>query len=791
MFAEVSQKSKSADPSSKTSQSSFGDRVFSTGIYDKTGTQKKYSIDGMYMQNGNGILKVNSPMDMTSIPEKAFIDIVNGKNPNPKPFPSNITMLSKTGSWGLQVDQAKLESNLVNLNTGEIFKLPYINWATIEESENGKNIAISGRFENIYIVDVATGKIRNFAAKQRTFFDQNFENWYQQQNEFTAIKDFCFPDIIKVISDDCGCLFKNADNEDVLKNQNLGDIKDITLASLCQSDVAFNKQQWDKITPPITKGELSHNQALLYLKRFQKNQGFDEKTHLPILAAILESDIIEKSPATVNETLKTLSISHPSLVKAIYNILKVEERMSKSISTDKAAVCKSPSELLQTKTFLQTLKLNAARPESKTTTEDWAKYKPFKEDFQKLPKEERDAIVDGIAESLSQNAGAHSELKGVFQSKLYYFAKKYALELVGDKAKKATDLTMVLRNGNSAPIILASGNLQNADHSTIEDSLDTETPYGFSYKVLDPVPVPQNAKIGEKFNKKISWSFEGEPVTADIKITALEPLKDIIPRNKSPNYTAIKKGGKMTGLMVVGSNATSENAADVDSFIAYYQNKGFNFKKAKQVETASFLRTSIQSGEVGYLIKEAHSDGDERNLFRAGKYGNLIEGILKKKDGTKEVIYLLAPDPAKKETKLISNQEFGSWLQARTKDQPLYYFNASCNSANKVLSEVAAAHSPNFIPFPSVSSVMFFRDSEKNGTRQALEAFREGKNYDEIRASLQKTDNYKKGEDHFLFPDEQQYDEQIRNLLQMNLDFEIAVKDKTGKLIQIDESIDH
>lgn len=470
--------------------------------------------------------------------------------------------------------------------------------------------------------------------------------------------------------------------------------------------------------------------------------------------------------------------------------MKIDKRMPQ-FSSDDTVVCRSKADTNYIETKIQNLKSKTANSDNKTTVEDWLDYKPFRSELQKLPKEQRDAIVDSIAESLSQNAAISSDLNGIFQSKLYYFSKKFALDLVGDKSKSATDLAVAVRNGKNIPIILGSGNLQDADQSKTEDSTGAVPPFGFSYKILDPITVPENSKVGDAYAKKVGWTYEGAPFLANAKVTVLEPLGNLISHDKSPNYSALKKDGKLTGMMIIGSNLSSGHAGLVDEYLTYYQNAGFDFKEPKAIDAVSFFKTSVQSGELDYLIKEAHSDGDEKNLFRANRYGKLYEGSLTKKDGTKEVVYLLAPDANKSEGKLISNQEFGSWIRSRAKDQPLVYFNASCNSTRKVISEIAATHSSNFVPIPTASSVLTFSDSEGNGTRQMLQAFREGKSYESIRSSLQRTANFQKGEDRFIFPDEKDYDDKIRKNLRMNLDVEVTVRDKSGNEVHIDENIDH
>lgn len=774
------------------SEANFNDFEITTEIYDKTGTQKKTSVDGYYTADffgGKGVLKMEVPSKMKAFSESSFRDIAAGKDVKPQIVSDIYIPISESGKWGLEINSAKDKTHLTNLNTGKSFKLPYMSSGSIQEAQSGSNVAVIGHDAGTYVIDTESGKIRSFESNGYNQFDKNFTNWFQYRDGLETVKEVCLPDGIKVIDDDCGCLFRNADNGAFSQDQNFKNIKDIALLTMCQRD-PFNTQEWDKIAPPITKGEISKSQAQIYLKRFQKIQGFDSKIHLGILTGILKSDIVEQSPALVNETLKSIAAAQPNLIRQIYNVMKIDKRMP-HYAPDDTLACRSSFDQKYLEARMQNLKNKTANSDSKTTIEDWLAYKPFKSEFQKLPKEQRDAIVDSIAESLSQNAAVSSDLNGIFQSKLYYFAKKFALDLVGDKSKSATDLAVAARNGKNIPIILGSGDLQDASRSTMEDSTGAASTFGFSYKALDPIAVPEGAKVGETLLKKVNWSYEGAPFSADAKITVLEPLGNLIAKDKSPNYSALKKDGKLTGMMVIGSNLSSGHARLVDEYLTYYQNAGFEFKEAKPVDAVSFFKTSVQSGELDYLIKEAHSDGDEKNLFRANKYGKLYEGTMTKKDGSKEVVYLLSPDSTKTDAKLISNQEFGSWIRSRGKDQPLVYFNASCSSTRKVISEVAATHSSNFIPIPSASSVLTFSDTEGNGTRQMLQAFRDGKSYDNIRTALQKSANYQKGEDRFIFPDEKDYDEKIRKNLRMNLDIEVSVKDKSGNEVHIDENIDH
>ncbi|MGE0764366.1 MAG: hypothetical protein AB7N80_13880 [Bdellovibrionales bacterium] len=552
----------------------------------------------------------------------------------------------------------------------------------------------------------------------------------------------------------------------------------------------FKKEDWDKITPPLEKGQISEKQAALYLKRFQKKGGYDPKIHLPILSSLLRSKLVEKAPDLVNETLKSLAYHHPRVLQAAYTVLKLDKNLALKQGTTPNSSCRTETELHYNSQMIEKMKLSSQAESSKTTTDDWLVYSPFKKDLQELPKEERDQIVDGVAESLSQNAASSQDLEGAFQSKLYYFAKKHALDLVGVQGKPATDLAIAIRKGANIPILLGSGNLEGATSPQIENVINNSDPFGFKYKVLPALSVNPKTKVGRVFNESFAWKHDDQPYQAHAKITVLEPLDKLISKSKSPNYSQLKKNGTKTGMMVIGTNLAG-HAGLVDRYLTYYQNEGFVFDTVTDINIPSFFKEVIQSGEVNYLIKEAHSDGDERNLFRSAKEGRLHRGVLNKPNGEKEVIYLATPKDHNSGSKLISNQEFGSWVRSRGKNQPLIYFNTSCSSTRKVISEIAAARSPNFIPIPGKGSVNTFREVESNGTRQVLHAFRNGKDYDQIRAALHASENYKKGKDQYIFPDEKDYDLYIRENLNLNLDVEMTIKGPTGEVIHIDKSIDN
>ena len=78
-------------------------------------------------------------------------------------------------------------------------------------------------------------------------------------------------------------------------------------------------------------------------------------------------------------------------------------------------------------------------------------------------------------------------------------------------------------------------------------------------------------------------------------------------------YGAIKK---MTGLVIVGSSLRSFSRTLLENYVSYFEREGFYFSSLDVEDFETFFKDSISSCELDYFLKESHSDGDERNVFR-------------------------------------------------------------------------------------------------------------------------------------------------------------------------------
>lgn len=153
-------------------------------------------------------------------------------------------------------------------------------------------------------------------------------------------------------------------------------------------------------------------------------------------------------------------------------------------------------------------------------------------------------------------------------------------------------------------------------------------------------------------------------------------------------------------------------------------------------DAPDWLGEKIASGEVDYLVKQAHSDGDEKNVFEFSREMELIEGEKKLPDGRSEKIYLAFPTGTPVQ---VANADFADWVRKRDdagKGQ-LLFLNGSCGSAKKAVEEITAARTSVLLNIAAVSSVRLFADGKNNAVRGLLDDIRTGKNFEQMKADVE------------------------------------------------------
>jgi len=213
-------------------------------------------------------------------------------------------------------------------------------------------------------------------------------------------------------------------------------------------------------------------------------------------------------------------------------------------------------------------------------------------------------------------------------------------------------------------------------------------------------------------------------------------------------------------MVFIGSNIKREVPRLHEEFRAYYAVNGVKFKSTQPLSNIKeFIHEQILDG-VDYMIKQAHSGGDENNVVIVDRRGTLYTGTRKLPDGRSETVYLIAPLQTDTHSDIITNREFGEWLrerEARGKGQ-IAYINTSCWSNHKARKEIAEAQTSILLEIPLETVGRTFKAINQSGTAIVVDSLRNGKTYKEFRIALEADPGYAKHHSNvYIFPDEQIY----------------------------------
>ena len=587
------------------------------------------------------------------------------------------------------------------------------------------------------------------------------------------LSSICFDLLCSVNDSSLACNGTNQNNRTAISIHD--DVKKLHLQQLCAQN--FEKTAWDQETPAPEKSlDLSPLDAYQFLLRFQKPDGFDPQIHLPILVAILKSDLITSQSALVAGALQSVLYQSNQL----YQDLLAKFPALINLRAKENSPCRSTEELkkLQNAAWNYCQYLMSKYP-LKSTFSNYASLGLL---ASILSAEQKAEAIAQITEKLANSAADTPELHGVFLSKIYYFAKNGVKKLFGENPPPMSDLTLVREAQVVRPIIL--GPLDSMPAANLSQN------FGFSVQLLDKIPLSPK---GNNIEKNFNWVVDGKKYQSAVKIQdAPLATTGFIAEDKAPRYDQLWANGNLHGIVITGSNLRNFADSTMGEYLAYFQSQGFAFNSTKEkiANLEEFLKNRIRSGEADYFIKEAHSDGDEKNLFRIDTSAEKLVGRKKYPDGKEEIVELIFPTAGAEKTKLISNGEFGEWMQAREKSGQgqFVYFNTSCWSKTKAINEIETAQSKVLVNIPTLTSAYTFQNYPENAEYQLLTAFREKKDYAEIRTALKNNEGYKaRKSDVFIFPDEEDYQKNITDVLKTPLEITVEVRDESGRVINIDE----
>jgi hypothetical protein len=574
---------------------------------------------------------------------------------------------------------------------------------------------------------------------------------------------------------------------------------------LCNTE--FSDELWDRVAAPLSPDhlqELKSEKGLVYLLRFQKPGGFDPKLHLSIVESIIRSDLLTKRPDLVLGMLQTILYESVPLYHSILanhpELLRIRGSNSNNIHlcrTEKEAA-RIKQKVLDYLEHLVHIKRNASR------LQDWDSLIPLSPILSSFTNDERKRFFKKIYRSIASGAQLHPDGQGIFYSKLQKLTKQPVRELFGKQRKRFTDLTFKKsQDGTVIPIILATEPID-------EDNL-TETDFGFYEKTLPGISTNHfYSRFGAQqisvldsssnqqrriniYEQRVNWMHDGKEFHGTIRMRRKDGF-DYLPKVKAPHYQEWWRDGRLTAVVVISNNFSKKSSAKlINNYIGYYKEAGFEFSPLIQVkDILAFLKKKISSGEVDYLIKEAHSQGDEKNLFRIQETSNVIEGSRKAKDSKEERVYLIYPSSPKGRSQRLSPQAMGLWIKERSGNggNQLLYISSSCYSEYKAGNEIAAVASPLFIDIPASSNTIVFTNTKEDAKRIILDGIRGRQTYQEMRIRLHQTPRYKQSRDNdFIFPDDRRYTYKFAFSGDHIIDVQIDIEDAHGKPYHLDEQV--
>ncbi|MGE3610943.1 MAG: hypothetical protein AB7I27_15235 [Bacteriovoracaceae bacterium] len=547
------------------------------------------------------------------------------------------------------------------------------------------------------------------------------------------------------------CNDLSSDNN--ITQQGIKLLDDLNLKMACNQD--FDEKLWDQITP--LKKELSKEEAIKWIYRFSKPGGYNEEKHHAILAGISESGLL-RSFTNIKQFLK----------------LNLDLELNPESNLHFDNTCLSPKE----KKDVQIKLLTKLKEDLKSNIS------PSQEEYEKLKKliailtpDQINDFVGALTDLQAMAIGSgdynstdeNTALSKVFTSKTVHFLESIIQKKLGLPYKDLNDITLV-QHGDKAMVLRLS---------TTPFEKSKEANFGIHAKILNMI---DKKDISEDQVLNISYKANNKKHKAVISISPVEGK--MIDQAISPNYEELLQDKVLRGLIIT-NQADNNGHWTMDAYMAYYTRKGciFDRSKSTEVSTQDFLKEKVSGPNVAdYFIKEAHSDGDDINLFSSYKRSTLLTCSKQNADGTKEEVDLLIPILASGEEK-ITNENFGKWMGERVKQGQgqLLYINSSCYSKSKAIHEIPAVAENNplaaskLVNIASNSYVYFYRDPAQRGLSLAdqnnskgfiLDGIRNKKTYAEIRESMKKDPRYSQtNENQFMFPDEERYQETIGKTL--------------------------
>lgn len=417
-----------------------------------------------------------------------------------------------------------------------------------------------------------------------------------------------------------------------------------------------------------------------------------------------------------------------------------------------------------------------------TQMKDWEAMHLLTPLLQELPLEERSFMAARISMAMANSA--HFEIPGIFQQKFFKFTKQAVRPIFGIEGKKLVDVDLVYDRVTKRLV----PHLLSTEPMPAEAALNT---HGFYLAKKDPIFVDHGLTDGSLITEKtIQWETGGETYTTRWKSTVGRGLREVTDSGNSLDYQALWKDDRLNGMVVVGDNMGHDPDL-IDEYVDYYKKQGFRFTRPKKNDDLkAYMEKEISEGRLDYLVKEAHSDGMDRDLFRFFQKGDLQVGTKTLTGGKKETITIVHQPESDLKTAMISNSEFGQWIRKREvvdSSGPLVYFNTSCSAFTKACNEIRSAGSKKLVVFAGNGQMDTFENSEESALRQLIHGMREKKTFPEMREMMAKDPSYNvHGQNGYLLPDDRAFHDLLSQHSGFPINSTIETRNAAGKVMHLD-----
>lgn len=367
-----------------------------------------------------------------------------------------------------------------------------------------------------------------------------------------------------------------------------------------------------------------------------------------------------------------------------------------------------------------------------------------------LSLEDKEDVASQIGTVLAESAQRNeSQLTGVFFSTLDWFSTQKLREFLGLKPIELTDL--LVTSNDSYISIIGTKEIYADD---ILAAIGVKRSRGGFY-ITDQAYM----NIYNEGSMKYRWYHGNDQFEAEVS-KVKRPVTFVPELSEGPDKKQIMEDKYFHGAVVIGANLRGQTLKNtMTNYLYYLKQQKFTVEEPVIIERAlEYLRDGItgKKDKLDYFLKEAHSDGDYRNLFSINKKIFLVRAKLQHEDYLEQIDLLYHDDSY--DVEFISNQMFGDWLHERENKYnggQFIYLNTSCNSYTKAAAELGTAASKLLTIVASSSSVYTFSTSPDNSTFHLFDGIRKLLSFDDISKSIKGL----KGT--YIFPKETSYKSMI------------------------------